>query len=954
MLKQYYQRHNRASRLVLRAIGIALISIITILTLQFWNWSANLTNEPDTPTLTRLKAQPTTHTPSRISFVRTAAAATLDGELDMVADQVYGQADFISNATPITATDRSLNQPNDLFLFESGQLFVADTANNRVMGWNCVYNYTNGDYADFVLGQPDFETTIPLDPPTAASMNAPTGVTMGFDGLLYVSDTGNNRVLVFFPMNYDEYFNNLESYYDPNEYFCADGWWSPENFYAPIYEDGQEANYALGQPGFDTGTALPTESDTLSSPMGLVTDVNDNLVVADHGNNRVLVYEWNEGATIGPNASWLVGQEISGNRNESLTFNAAPNPPTERSMNGPTRVTADLLGDAIYVADTGNNRVLFFNSDPIDNVADGLIGQPDYSSNSPNNGGLSATSLDEPTGLKLDTGNRLYVADTNNNRVLLFDRVNPNGAADGVMGQPDFISNTANNGELGATSLNAPRGIAVDDSYQDLFIADTINNRALQYNQPMDHPTPDITVLDPGTTRAGAESFTVDIWGSGIISETVVEINGVARTTGSEFLGFTNAQIDASEVSVTGQLTVTLRNPAPGGVSAPVALTIYTPTTQDDLADVVLGQRGFTTNWGPFAPVRPDTLFDLAGIVVDPATGRLFVADMGNARVLSWPSDEAHRDGGSADLVIGKPDFTTYDYEAQLGLNLVRPAGLALDSQGNLYVAEAQENMVLIYTTPFTNGMDAALIIRDIFNPLGLALDSADNLYVADTFNHRVLFYETPLSSGNTIPDGLFGQPDMNSTDPNAGGDISADTLHYPSGVTLDDADNLFVADSNNHRVLVYLASSGDASANVVFGQGGDFTTGEANNGGISAESLNYPYGLLVDGDGNLYVADADNNRVVGYANPLATDQVADMVIGQSGSFGSGRFNQGYTTEGNNSDRNRETLREPTAVGLNANGDLFVADNGNHRVLGFNESKITQVGWKIFLPYVSR
>jgi len=882
----------------------------------------------------------------------TAHAAESAGELDQIADQVYGQPDFTTSTTPITATGSSLNQPGDIAFYQSGQVFIADTANNRVLGWNCAYNYANGERADFVLGQPDFVTTTALDPPSAVSMNAPTGITVGFDGWLYVSDTGNNRVLVFAPNNYLDFFYDEEVYYDPGDYYCLSGWWYPSDFYAPIYTNGQEADYALGQPDFTSGTARPTEADTLASPMGLVTDVHDNLVVADHGNNRVLVYEWNKAGTIGPNANWVVGQGLS---DTSFTSNAAPNPPTQRSLNGPTDVAADLLGDAIYVADTGNNRILYFASDPIDDVADGIIGQPDYSSKSPNNGGLGASSLDGPTGLALDAGNRLYVADTNNNRVLVFDRVNPDGVADRVIGQPDFVSNTANSGGIGAASLHAPRGMVIDDGYLDLYIADTGNNRALQYNQPLTNPVPDISVLDPGSVRASAQGFTLDIWGTGIISETVVEINGVARTAGSKFLGFTQARIEASEVVTTGQLTITLRNPAPGGgVSDPISLTVHVPATGDDLADVVLGQRGFTTNWGPFAPVRADTLFEPAGMVVDPATGRLFVADNGNARILSWPNSQAQPDGSPADLVIGKPNFTTYFYDAPLGVNMGRPVGMALDRAGNLYVTDAQENAVLVYTRPFTNGMGASLIITGLNNPLAVALDSGDNLYVADSFNHRVLFYATPLASRDTTPDRVFGQPDLTSTAPNRGGSISADGLHFPSGVALDGADNLYVADSKNHRVLVYLAASGDASADVVFGQMGDFTSGIANKGSISAESLNYPYGLLVDGDGNLYVADSDNNRVLGYAVPLATDTVADLVIGQSGSFARNGINQGRTTDQGATAPNQGILRGPTAVGLNADGDLFVADNGNNRILGFRGSKIAQVRWDLFLPNLNR
>ncbi|MEZ4635963.1 MAG: NHL repeat-containing protein [Caldilineaceae bacterium] len=921
--------NNRLLRLTLVLLTASVISLGLVGGLSFFT----LIN-PDLAQPVLRKSKPAFDQPARMSFVRSAAAADLDGELDTVADQVYGQPDFATGAAPITATADNLNQPNDLFVYESGQVFVADTAHNRVLGWNCIYSYTNGDRADFVLGQPDFETTTAVDPPTASGMNAPTGVTVGFDGLLYVSDTGNNRVLVFFPTNYDEYFDDTEVNYDPDLYFCEEGTWLPSDFYAPIYTDGQAANYVLGQPDFTSNTVRTTDADTLSSPMGLVTDVNDNLVVADHGNNRVLVYEWNEAGTIGPDANWMVGQEITG-VDDPLTFNAAPDPPTQRSMNGPTSVAADLLGDAIYVADTGNNRILYFNSNPIDNVADGLIGQPDYTSNAPNNGGLSGSRLDGPTGLKIDAGKRLYVADTNNNRVLIFDQLNPDGVADGVIGQPDFASNAANNDGLSATSLNAPRGIATDNSYLDLFIADTGNNRALQYNQPLVNPVPDISVLDPGTVRAGNQGFTLDIWGSGIISDTVVEINGVPRTTGSEFLGFTQAKIDAGEVITTTQLTITLRNPTPGGgVSAPISLTVYAPTPGDDQADVVLGQRGFTTNWGPFAPVRANTLFEPAGILVDPATSRLFVADTGNARVLSWPSSQAQLDAGKADLVLGKPNFTTYFYEAKLGPNLGKPTGMALDSVGNLYVVDAQTNAVVIYTQPFTNGMDAKLTIRQVYNPLALALDSQDNLYVADTFHHRVLFYETPLASQDTTPDRVFGQPDLAGTSPNAGGAISADGLHYPSGLTLDSAGNLYVADSNNHRVLVYLdPAQGDTRADVVFGQDGSFTTGTANQGGLSAGSLNYPVGLAVDSRGSLFVADVDNNRVLRFDNPLAGDQIADANFGEA-----------------DARPGQSSLNGPFAVAVTADGALFVADTNNSRILGFLGAQAASGQMEIYLP----
>jgi sugar lactone lactonase YvrE len=930
-------------RLTFLLLGVGLLSVGLVGGLDF-----SATPAPEPAQAARQKAKPTLNrTEERFSFVRTAHAASLDGELDAVADKVYGQVDFTTNTAPITTTASSLSQPSDLFVFDSGQVFVADTANNRVLGWNCVDSYTNGNSADFVLGQPDFATTTALDPPTAASMNGPTGVTVGFDGFLYVSDTGNNRVLVFIPANYEAYLDNEEVYYDPDEHYCAQRYWLPSDFYAPIYINGQAAQFVLGQPNFTSGTARPTAGDTLNQPMGLITDANDNLVVADHGNNRVLIYMWNEAGSIGPNANWVVGQEISGNGNESFTFNAAPDPPTQRSMNGPTSVAADLLGNAIYVADTGNNRVLLFGSDPIDNLADGIIGQPDYISNTANHGGLSASSLFMPMGVKINAGNRLYVADTGNQRVLVFDQVTPDGAADGVFGQPDFTSSTANHGGISASSLYSPTGIATDVFYADVYIVDTGNNRALQYNRPLPNPMPDIVELDPGTVRAGADGFTLDIWGTGILSDTVVQINGITRTFGSKFLGFTQVKIAASEIVTTGQLTVTLRSPAPGGgLSAPVPLTIFEPVAGDDLADSVLGQQGFTTNYGAFALLRANTLFDPAGVVVDPESGRLFVSDLGNARVLSWPNQQAQRDGTPADLVIGKPNFTTYFNNAEAGRNLIRPAGLALDSGGNLYVADAQAGLVAIYTRPFTNAMASTLLIHGLNNPLALALDSQDNLYVAESFNHRVLFYEKPLSTKETTPDRVIGQPDMTSTAPNRGGSISANSLHYPSGLTLDEADNLYVSDSGNHRVLVYLNPvSGDITADIVFGQQDDFTTGTANKGGLSAESLNYPYGLGIETMGSLWVVDSDNHRVLRFNSPLTGDRIADKVLGQGNSF---------SRAGASQRPGQDTMRRPTALAVAPNGMLFVADTGNSRVLGFQGVQGTTVESKLYLPSVRK
>ena len=926
---------------VLRALPGALLAGVLLATLTvFARW---VTEDQPRPAIATLKT--TLHhnqhkapiasangSGARAQSVR-GAAFVESGELDGIADVVYGQLDFTAGAALGSTNETTLHQAADVALYElTLQIFVADTANNRVLGWDNAAQYASGDPATLVLGQQDYASTDAPNPPNAASMNGPTGVAFGADGILYVSDTGNHRVLVFIPYNLCEYYNVIDDFY------CFEGHEFSE-YYTPIFLDGMDADYALGQPDLNSNTLLPTGPTTLNHPTGLVVDYHDNLVVADRDNNRVLIYEWP--LADGKQASWVIGQ---GENTGFERRNVAPNPPTNWSMNKPNAVARNPIGDELYVADSGNHRILIFTEHPTDATADAVIGQPDFTSNTPNNtlnnSGVSATSLNNPLGMKMDAGSRLYVADTDNHRVLVFDRNNPDATADMVIGQPDFTSNTPNNGGIGAQSLHSPRGLTTDAILMDLYVADQGNNRILRYFQPLVNPLPVIEELDPGTVEANGAEFTLNIWGSGfLVFDSVVAVNGVTRTVGSDYLGLMRIPISATEVITSGQLAITVRNPAPGGgLSQPTLLTVYEPQAADDLPDNLLGQRGFTTNDGPFAPTKANTLFGPTGLVIDPQSGRLFVADMENARVLSWPNSAARANGGSADLVFGKPDFETYFYDAAPGLNLTKPAGLALDSQGNLYVTDAQDNYVVAYRQPFTNGMAADLLFGWVNNPLDLLLDNADNLYVADTFHHRVLFYEKPLAGGDTIPDRIFGQVDLNTTTPNAGGAISANTLHYPSGLAMDSAGNLYVADSNNHRVLLFFAPlSGDTTADRVFGQQGDFTTGVMNKGGVSASSLNYPVALALDGNGALYVADSDNHRVLRFDDPLHSDQIADLVYGQGGSFTQNQPNHGSLTRQAGSDLDRTGFDQPSGVGITADGDLFITDYGNNRVLSIWE-----------------
>lgn len=130
--------------------------------------------------------------------------------------------------------------------------------------------------------------------------------------------------------------------------------------------------------------------------------------------------------------------------------------------------------------------------------------------------------------------------------------------------------------------------------------------------------------------------------------------------------------------------------------------------------------------------------------------------------------------------------------------------------------------------------------------------------------------------------------------------------------------------------LVSFVVLAQDAPATVVYGQP-DFVSGAANRGGgASAETLNYPLGLALAPDGGLYIADRNNHRVLYYAND--GNQAADRVYGQCDNLNTYVANNNCTN-GNSSGPSANNLNNPTAVGLDAGGGLYVADRDNHRVL---------------------
>lgn len=323
----------------------------------------------------------------------------------------------------------------------------------------------------------------------------------------------------------------------------------------------------------------------------------------------------------------------------------------------------------------------------------------------------------------------------------------------------------------------------------------------------------------------------------------------------------------------------------------------------------------------------------------------LVAADTGNHRVMIW-HEVPDQDERPCDVVLGQPNADSEGPAAgtgdtRTGLNL--PTGV-LVHDGKLIVADAWHHRVLIYDgLPETTGAVPDLVLGQpsldsvapnadgrcgpgtMYWPFGIAIVGG-RFYVADTGNRRVLGWTGGLpTSAETPPDVILGQPDGCSREENRGGEPGPDSFRWPHSIT-GIADALYVADAGNHRVLGWARHPDrDMPADLVLGQP-DFTSAsELPYGPQGAGALRFPY--AVDADGTAFaVADTANNRILLWDSATVGSRgpAATAVLGQPG-FGPNGENRwsGVT---------RDSLCWP--YGISLSGDrLAVADSGNNRVV---------------------
>ncbi len=335
----------------------------------------------------------------------------------------------------------NLEAPAGVAIDEAGhRLFVSESSKNRVLVYNLGEdNQLADENADFVLGQPNFTNTEAFT--TVGGLNNPRGIAFLTANRLAVADYGNNRVVI----------------YD-----------------TAALQNGEPAILLLGQLDFNYSTVAVSATGMRGPQSVAYLPEKDRLFVADTFNSRVLVFDnISTGAVAGRFADYVLGQ---------TDFERTGGATTDLGVRYPSGVVVDAVSKTLFVADSENNRILVFDAKDIysGKQARGVLGQTDFLSNGY---GTSDRKMLRPMGLAVHPGKYLWVADSGNNRILVFklqDSYAGEPAFD-VYGQTDFSGFTGGNGkgELALGSLSLAPG--VDTSSNVLYVPDDENNRIVAF-----------------------------------------------------------------------------------------------------------------------------------------------------------------------------------------------------------------------------------------------------------------------------------------------------------------------------------------------------------------------------------------------------------------------------------------------------------------------------------------
>ncbi|CAF4902345.1 unnamed protein product, partial [Rotaria sp. Silwood1] len=763
-----------------------------------------------------------------------------------------------------------------IFVDDQYNVYVSESSNHRVTLWSN-HNRTAGALVAGGNGQGNANE----------KLNSPWGVYVDANRTVYVADLGNHRV-----QRWDAGSGTGVTVAGSTS--SAGPWAYQLNNPTSIILDPYGYLYVLDSgnsrvqrwfPGDSYGRTVI--SATMSSPSAIKIDLLGNFVIADTSYHRVLSFGLlcpGTTTTTSPPPTVTTIPLCS-----AATWNSTST--TAAGSQGTTGSTATLLYypydvdfdsyNYMYVVDYSNHRIQRF--PPGSNTAATVAG----STGSP---GSTLAQLNNPSAIYVTANQIMYIMDTSNYRVLKWK-----------LGDPLGYIVAGGNGNGGAfTQIGTSYSLFVDSHYN-IYISEQTNHRVTKWSN--------------GNTTAGAliaggngQGNTPDKlnypWGIYVDSSSTLYVadrsnNRIQRWDSGAANGITVAG-DTSGTA--GSFSYLLNSPT--GVMVDQYGSIYVLDSGNTRIQKWTSGATFGTT------VLTTTLSNPLGMGVN-AVGNLFIADTNSHRVQSFsvycpvtttsaplsiqvstPLCSTAVWNSSVTLIVGatgtsgnSPTFVSSPYD------------VTFDKYQQMYVADYGNHRIQQYTFGSNVGQTVAGItssagstLGQLNNPSAVYVDANDNMYILDTSNYRILRWELGNQLGTIIVNGR-------------GSGTTLDKIGTSYAMFVFNATSIYVSEYGNNRVTKWIISNNNLGQLMAGGAGV----------GSTSEKLNGPWGIYVDINETLYVADRLNHRIQKW---VFGSPIGITIAGQSGVLGSWSYQ----------------FNNPTSLTFDQYGYMYVLDAGNSRV----------------------
>lgn len=635
-------------------------------------------------------------------------------------------------------------------------------------------------------------------PGADARFNSPFGIAVDRSGNVYVADTINHTIR---KIRSDGVVTTLAGFA---------GVWG--------VSDGQRGGFAL-----------------FNMPYGVAVDASGNVYVADTVNQLI------RRITAGGVVTTLAGGWGKTGSDDGLGG--------EARFSSPSGIATDRSGN-VYVADTANHAIRKISPSGLTTTLAGSAAEAGSS-----DGVGSAARFDEPHGVAVDASGNVYVADYNHT----IRKISPEGVVTTLAG---LAGTSGSSDGIGVVArFRNPSGVAVDGA-GNVYVADTFNETIRKIDSGgLVSTLAGLAGSDSGSVDGVREqarfsipaAIAADAAGNVYVADTfnstirAIDRDGKVRTLAGQ----------AAAAGISDGIGSAARFQKPYAVALDAAENVYIADTFnhairkitiDGLVTTLAGQAGFSGSNDGFG----GSFYFPAGLAVD-ASGNVYVSDDGNHTIRKISSS------GFVSTVAGLAGVSGSADGVGSMARFNEPRGMAIDTAGNVYVADWQNHTIRKITSDGVvatvaglagsrGSSDGPSASARFDSPLSVAVDLFGNLYVADSGNHTIRKIGTD-GMVSTVA-GLAGA--RGSTD----GTTAEARFDTPSGVAIDQSNRIYVADTLNDTIRKIEGSSVRTIVGLARSSG-------CSDGLTGAARFESPTGIAVRSDGgNIYVADTVNNTV--------------------------------------------------------------------------------------------